>query len=108
MKYWTPQEWQIEQRIRKSNIVQKNTEDFDNACMQFRQVCNQIKQLLGLQEFKGGFDQMAIFQASEKANTIEGIGLAMKWSALNQLCKYQGNKLGYGQPQWWYKCWENN
>ena len=29
----------------------------------------------------------------------------MAWSAANELCKYEGSKIGLGQPDWWYDCW---
>lgn len=41
------------------------------------------------------------------ANTNQGLFLIAQWSALNERCKYQGAKVGLGQPSWWYKCWED-
>ena len=81
--------------------------DFNAACASFRQVCSEIGTLIGDPDFKGGFDEMAKFQASEAATSTAGIELAIRWMAADKLCTYEGGKVGFGQPEWWYKCWEN-
>lgn len=80
--------------------------DFDNACAMFRAICSEIGAMLGSEDFRGGFDEMLIFQQSETFKTLEGLHLAMEWSAANELCKYEGAKIGFGQPGWWYECWK--
>lgn len=80
--------------------------DFDNACSLFRSVCAQIGAMLGVEDFRGGFDEMTAFQQSEAFRTLEGLHIAIEWSAANELCKYEGAKIGFGQPQWWYECWK--
>lgn len=82
-----------------------HVQEFAAACNQFKQVCAQIRQALGVEKFTGGFDEMVEFQQSPIYSTIPGLQLAMAWSAANELCKYTGAKLGYGQPEWWYQCW---
>ena len=82
------------------------TEAFNNACAMFRAVCSEIGAMLGVEDFRGGFDEMLIFQQSETFKTLEGLHLAMEWSAANELCKYEGAKIGFGQPDWWYECWK--
>lgn len=84
-----------------------DTAAFDAACAQFRAICGQIGTAIGKPGFKGGFDEMAEFQASEVYATVEGLQLAVAWSAANELCKYEGSKIKLGQPAWWYKCWED-
>jgi len=81
--------------------------DFDAACTMFRAVCTDIGALLGVEDFRGGFDEMQAFQSSESFNTMPGMRLAIEWSAANELCKYEGAKIGLGQPQWWHECWAN-
>ena len=82
-------------------------EEFESACQKFRQVCAQIKEAANLESFRGGFDEMTAFQQSPVYSTIQGLQLAMAWNAANELCKYTGSRVGYGQPEWWYKCWES-
>ena len=81
---------------------------FESACAQFRTLCAQIGNFIDDQDFKGGFDEYTEFAMSEayQQNPVQGNALAIQWSALNELCKYEGAKIGLGQPEWWYKCWE--
>lgn len=79
---------------------------FVAACGQFKGVCGQIATAMNVPEFKGGFDEMLEFQASPVSATSGGMRLALAWSAANELCKYEGGKIGLGQPAWWYRCWE--
>lgn len=81
---------------------------FEAACAQFRALCASIGEFIGDPDFRGGFDEYAVFATSEayQANPVQGDALAIQWSALNELCKYEGSKEGYGQPDWWYRCWE--
>lgn len=80
---------------------------FESACAQFRTLCEAIREFIGDPEFKGGFDEYAVFATSEAyaSNPVKGNALAIQWSALNELCKYEGSKIGLGQPDWWYACW---
>lgn len=82
-----------------------DTTAFDQACEAFKMVCREIKEKANLSVFYGGFDEMAEYQNSEFAGTLEGLKLAILWSSANELCKYEGAKIGLNQPQWWYKCW---
>ena len=104
MKIYTQQEWEAEVAKNKKEI---DTTDFDNACQVFRQICSQIGTLIGDENFKGGYDDMMTFYNHPSYRTSEGLQLAMAWSGCNDLCKYEGNKIGLGSPEWWYKCWEN-
>ena len=86
--------------------ITPDTTEFDAACVSFRAVCAEIGNLIGNPDFKGGFDEMAEFETSEAALTAAGIALAVKWMAADKLCTYLASKLGIGQPEWWYRCWE--
>ncbi len=82
--------------------------EFDAACVKFREICSAIGTLIGNPAFKGGFDEMAEFESSASANTEAGVALSIKWMAADKLCTYLASKLGIGQPDWWYQCWEEN
>ena len=83
-------------------------QEFEAACVQFRTICAAIGQFIGADNFHGGFGEMASFASSEayQANPVMGNSLAIQWSAANEQGKYFGSKIGYGQPQWWYRCWQ--
>lgn len=83
---------------------------FEAACAQFRALCAEIGEFIGDPEFKGGFDEFSAFAMSDayESNPVQGNAYAIQWSALNELCKYEGAKIGLPQPNWWYRCWEAN
>lgn len=81
-------------------------QEFEAACENFRQVCRDIEAATGLEGFKGGFDEMLVFQNTDVAKTQTGLLLAMRWSAADKLCTYIADrKLKIGQPAWWKRCW---
>lgn len=81
---------------------------FESACSLFRMVCSRIGGFLGVDDFRGGFDEYSEFITSKayQDNPVLGNALAIQWSAANELLVYEGKKAGYEQPQNWYKCWE--
>lgn len=81
---------------------------FEAACAMFRTLCAEIGEFIGDPDFRGGFDEYAVFASSESyvRNPVRGNALAIRWSALNELCKYEGVRAGYDQPGWWYACWD--
>ena len=83
-------------------------EEFEAACAMFRTLCAQIGQFIGNPDFHGGFGEMASFASSAayQQNPVLGNTLSIQWSALNEECKYFGSRIGKGQPEWWYYCWE--
>ena len=83
-------------------------QEFEAACAQFRTICAAIGQFIGAENFHGGFGEMASFASSEayQENPVMGNSLAIQWSAANEQGKYFGSKIGLGQPQWWYRCWQ--
>lgn len=82
-----------------------DTTDFDTACSYFRQICGEIGVLMGVSDFKGGYDDMPVFYAHESYKTDKGMQLAIAWSGCNDFCNHEASKLGMGSPDWWYKCW---
>ena len=82
--------------------------EFETNCMLFRQLCYRIREFTGDSTFKGGFDEFTKFAMSEaySSNPVMASLLSTQWAGLNEACKYTGAKEGYGQPKWWYRCWE--
>ena len=116
MRYFNPKdeilkaagyEW-VEPTIPEQPDLSAEKAEFDAACVKFREICSAIGALIGNPDFKGGFDEMAEFEASEAAATETGIALSIKWIAADKLCTYLASKLGVGQPEWWYQCWEED
>lgn len=105
MKIYTQQEWEAEVTKNKKQI---DTTAFNTACSYFRQICKEIGNLIGDNQFKGGYDDMISFYNHEAYKTDKGVQLAIAWSGCNQLCKYEGELIGLSSSEWWYKCWQNN
>ena len=97
---------EIEAAEREAQKQEQALAEFRNACVQFRFVCNKIGAAINKPNFRGGFDEMPAFQQSEVYGTVAGLCLAMAWDGADKLCTYLGSKIGLGQPQWWYVCWE--
>ena len=98
LRIWNGAEWEYAE--------DHTHDDFNAACAQFRAVCSSIASAIGDPDFKGGFDEMIAFSQTPVYQTFEGLQLAMAWSAANELCVYEAKKIGIGQPDWWYLCWE--
>ena len=89
--------------------------DFNESCAQFRELCHIIGQMIGVEDFRGGFDeipQLYSFLSKLDITQQEGLvayaqatQLVFSWIAMNESCKYLGSKLGFNQPEWWYQCW---
>ena len=99
-----PEGWSAE-RPEAPPDPQPDRTEFNAACAQFRAVCGQIGEAIGVQDFRGGFDEMSAFSAHPVSDTLAGVKLAVAWSAANELCIYEAKKIGIGQPAWWYDCW---
>ena len=101
---------QNQQNIINSNKLVRFSEDldltdFNNACQIFRDVCGQIGQLIGVEDFHGGYDELlANFDKSE-LNTEQGKILKEKLNLANSLCIHEGKKVGLPAPDWFFKCW---
>lgn len=90
----------------KADDSEETIAEFEAACENFRAACKQIGDALGVEDFKGGFEEIIAFQESDVAKTAAGLMLAMKWAAADKLCTYIADrKLKIGQPAWWKRCW---
>ena len=88
--------------------LERDLTNFNNVCQIFKSVCHQIGTFIGNPDFKGGFDEYTEFITAEatQENPAQASLLASMWSGANEYAKYEGEKIGLGQPDWWYKCWE--
>lgn len=105
-------QWTDEQIAEWNNTnypsIEQDTTAFNTACGYFRQICGEIGTLMGVSDFRGGYDDMPVFYVHESYKTDKGMQLAIAWSGCNDLCKYEASKLGIGSPDWWHRCWEDN
>ena len=87
---------------------QRRYQEYLAACEQFRTVCGIIKEFAGLDKFTGGFDEAMEFIKSEAfvSNMIQGTYLFSLWQGADKAATYAADKVGLGQPEWWYDCWK--
>lgn len=72
----------------------------------FKQVCMDVRQLLGVPKFRGGFDEWAaLAMDSTLSKNTELQILSRRGEALNALITYEAKKLGIVPPDWWKECW---
>lgn len=107
---WTSQQIQQWHQQHPQPVHQQYvSQEFKAACIQFRQICQQIGAAIGDPGFKGGFDEMQEFASSPVYGTIQGLKLGLAWSAANEACQHQAAKLGIytpGDATWWRMCWQ--
>lgn len=77
----------------------------DEACGLFRLVCDAIAVALGVETFRGGFDEL-LSLTTEQHDIIRVAGLTDRLSLLDRLCNHEAGKVGMEAPAWWYRCWE--
>lgn len=111
MKYKTREQSQQETLKKRLDAMQtpRSTDPaaFDAACGAFKEVCAQIKEFAGFDDFKGGFEEaMAFLQcAAFAADKAQGTYLFSLWQGADKAVTYEAGKIGLGQPEWWYRCW---
>lgn len=81
--------------------------DFNAACQNFKEVCRRIGNVIGNDQFKGGFDEAISFVTGDffQQNQTEATALFALWLGCDKACTYAAKKLGIGQPKWWKICW---
>ena len=87
---------------------ERRYQEYLAACEQFRTVCGMIKEFAGLEKFTGGFDEAMEFiqSAPFMANMVQGTYLFSLWQGADKAATYAADKVGFGQPEWWYDCWQ--
>ena len=78
---------------------------FKTYCNYFKQVCNEIGNLINVSNFKGSNQEILNFYGSDEYKTEKGVQLAIALDTVKNLCQYQAEKLNI-YNQWFDKCWE--
>ena len=79
---------------------------YNAALALFKQVCMEVRQLLNLPTFRGGFDEWAALAMDDQLSALPQLQiLARRGEALNELITYEAKKLGIVPPMWWKECW---
>ena len=110
VKLLTPEQAVIDEKARLERLANPKTETdrsvYERCLAIYRQICMDVRQLLNLPTFRGGFDEWAVLAMDDSlaANTQLQI-LSRRGEALNELITYEAKKLGIVPPNWWKECW---
>ena len=82
----------------------------------FQPTCVEIGSLIGVLNFRGGYEDMTslyvyiltLDKTTEegKQKILDAHTIAFRWSAANDFCNHEANKLGWKPSKWWKWCWE--
>lgn len=93
-------------QILTNPVTSTDRTGYTMALSLYRKVCMDVRQLLNMPEFRGGFEEWAalVMDNTLSKNTELQI-LARRGEALNALITYEAKKLGIVPPDWWKECW---
>jgi hypothetical protein len=79
-----------------------------DCCDRFRAVCEQIGTFIGVETFRGGYDEIPLLANSQAAqdNPVQALMLGQLWQAADDECNYKAEVRGIPRPRWWYCCWD--
>ena len=99
-------ERRVRQIVNASRATTTNRTKFEAACKDFRDICMQIREAIAGPSFKGSYDQILEVQKNNpRAMDRDILTLFENLRACNDVCKYEGEKLGYRGSEWWKACW---
>ena len=110
VKLLTPEQAIIDEKTRLERLANPKTETdrsvYEKCLAIYRQICMDVRQLLNLPTFRGGFDEWAVLVMNDSLATNPQLQiLSRRGEALNELITYEAKKLGIVPPNWWKECW---
>lgn len=78
--------------------------DLDLACLLFRETCTRIGEVLGIHNFRGGYDEILSINKTQQTK-LRREGLLERLTFVNSFCNHEANKVNMEAPKWWYHCW---
>lgn len=80
--------------------------DYEACLVRFRAVCIRVRELTGIQDFRGGYDEWRVLAMDEQWVDNHDLHLlSRQCDAINLETNYEAGKLGIMSPKWWYECW---
>lgn len=110
VKLLTPEQAVIDEKARLERLANPKTETdrsvYERCLAIYRQICMDIRQLLNLPTFRGGFDEWAAIAMDDSlADNSQLQILSRRGESINALITYEAKKLGIVPPNWWKECW---
>ena len=101
---------------RVTPVTNDSTDLYQAFLTYFQPACEDIGKLIGVQDFRGGYDDMPLLYAyilhldktteEGKRAIIDAHTIAFRWEAANAYCNHESNKLGWKPSIWWKWCWQ--
>lgn len=93
-------------KLTSPRVTATEREDYEQCLSRFRAVCMQVRQLIGVPDFRGGYDEWRKLALDpEWVNNSELTRLSRQCDAINLETNYEAGKLGIISPDWWKECW---
>ena len=110
IKVLTPKQAVFEEQRRIAALTVPCTETdrttYEKCLGLYRQLCMDVRSLLNLPTFRGGFDEWVQLAMDDSLSDNRQLDiLARRGSSLNELITYEAKKLGIVPPDWWKECW---
>ena len=77
------------------------------CCVQFRALVNEVKEKIGDPDFYGAYETIPEIRNTEYAqqHPNEMAYYTSLFGILDNWCKKDAGKYGWGSPEWFYYCW---
>lgn len=110
-------QWMLESRFENevTPLTTDTTKLLDIFNKHFKPICKNIGQMLNIENFRGGFDEiqelykyiLELDSSTEdgKRQIIAAHTLAVQWEAADAYCKHEASKLRWKPAEWWKYCW---
>lgn len=89
-------------------ITAVDRQDYEMCLERFRDICKQVRDLTGIHDFRGGYDEWRAIAMDPTWNTNAALLLlSRQCDAINLETNYEASKLGIVSPNWWKECWKD-
>ena len=110
VKLLTPAQAALDEKARLERLTNPKTEvdrtAYEKCLAIYRQICMDVRSLLNLPTFRGGFEEWAALAMDDSLSDNRQLDiLARRGTSFNELITYEAKKLGIVPPDWWKECW---
>jgi len=100
------EERRIKAIARSLVVTKESTEKIEKLYEQYRDICEQIRELTGEVRFRGTYTEVLdLYKRTVGAVTPELDKLIGMWRVLDSAIKVEADKLGYTGDRWLRNCW---
>ena len=95
-----------EMQLNAPKVTTTERTDYEACLERFRDVCMRVRELTGINDFRGGYDEWRALAEDENWSHNETLlHYSTLCNAINLETNYEAGKLGIVSPNWWKECW---